>query len=395
MIKFKQILKEDTITSPMVKVLNVMVKLNLDPLDISENINTLKTKFAITDDFTAATIAIVYKKYYDELGADKNFKSLMGIDIGYNIDDYDDDIIALYQLLGNTHPELLVKTPYGEIEDILGSTEYWVMTESEADEAFKDRANDDINMHLDSGEDLGWLQSYVVLDDDSVAQFASEDAEYRVEEMDDNEIIFEYGAQDELELLETEFEEKEEKLNEVDNQISDLEVDRDYKQDEIDVINEEISDLTTEYELSTDQEEMKSLEHEIYDLNVEKHGLTKELSQYNERLEELQIEFDELEEIVDEGIDSAKSQLADKYRDDVIEIIRESIIDEVEHEGLDYFINNLGYSVKDATEHFGILDRDDIINDMEQDRGNVMSGYDGIEHEEQVNGETYYIYRMN
>ena len=119
------------------------------------------------------------------------------------------------------------------------------------------------------------------------------------------------------------------------------------------------------------------------------------MSQYEERLEELQIDYEDLEEIVDEGIDSAKSELVEEYKDDVRESLQQVIKDEIESEGIDYFVNNLGYSLKDAVDHYGTIDRDGAISDMEQDRGNIMSGYDGIEWEEEVNGETYYIYQTN
>ena len=217
--------------------------------------------------------------------------------------------------------------------------------------------------------------------------------------MTEEDIIEEATAfsdvEDKLKELERVLEEKTEKLNEIDNLISDYEVEIDNKQDQIETIDYEISDLTTDRELSTDQEERNKLKGEIYELNIQKYDISKELSQYEERLEELQIDYEDLEEIVDEGIDSAKSELVEEYKDDVRESLQQVIKDEIESEGIDYFVNNLGYSLKDAVDHYGTIDRDGAISDMEQDRGNIMSGYDGIEWEEEVNGETYYIYQTN
>lgn len=399
MIKFKNILKEDTLKPAMGKMLNIMAKMNLPAYDVRDNITLLQTKFAIKDISTASNIALIYRKYYDELGVDRNFKTLKDISVDYDIDDYDDTIIALHQHLDGIHPELLVVDNYGEIEDVVNSSEYRVLTEDEADEEFKDRANEDIDMYLNDASDLGWLISYVELDDYSVDQFASEDADYRVDDMTEEDIIEEATAfsdvEDKLKELERVLEEKTEKLNEIDILISDFEVEIDNKQDQIETIDYEISDLTTDRELSTDQEERNKLKGEIYELNIQKYDIRKELSQYEERLEELQIEYEDLEEIVDEGIDSAKSELVEEYKDDVRESLQQTIKDEIEHEGIEYFVNNLGYSLKDAVDHYGTIDRDGAISDMEQDRGNIMSGYDGIEWEEEVNGETYYIYQTN
>ena len=399
MIKFKNILKEDTLKPAMGKMLNIMAKMNLPAYDVRDNITLLQTKFAIKDISTASNIALIYKKYYDELGVDRNFKTLKDISVDYDIDDYDVTIIALHQHLDGIHPELLVANNYGEIEDVVNSSEYRVLTEDEADEEFKDRANEDIDMYLNDSSDLGWLISYVELDDYSVDQFASEDADYRVDDMTEEDIIEEATAfsdvQDKLKELERVLEEKTEKLNEIDNLISDYEVEIDNKQDQIENIDYEISDLTTDRELSTDQEERNKLKGEIYELNIQKYDIRKELSQYEERLEELQIEYEDLEEIVDEGIDSPKSELVEEYKDDVRESLQQTIKDEIEHEGIEYFVIHLGYSLKDAVEYYGTIDRDGAISDMEQDRGDIMSGYDGIEWEEEVNGETYYIYQTN
>ena len=72
-----------------------------------------------------------------------------------------------------------------------------------------------------------------------------------------------------------------------------------------------------------------------------------------------------------------------------------TIKDNIEHEGIEFFVSNLGYSLKDAVDYYGEIDRDSAISDMEQDRGGIMSSYDGIEWEEEVNGKTYYIYQTN
>ena len=395
MIKFKNMLKEDTLKPAMGKMLNIMAKINLDPSDVAGNIYLLQNTFAIKDLSEASNMAIIYRKYYDELGADKNFKSLKDVDIIYNIDDYDDDIIALHQHLDYIHPDLLVKTKYGDIEDLVNSSDYRVLTEDEADEEFKERANDDIDMYLNDSDGLGWLVSYIELNDYAVENFASDDADHRVDDMSDDEIIEEADIQDQVDALEEALEAKSEKLNEIDNLITDLEMERDYKQGEVEDIDDEISDLTTERELSTDQEEMNTLKDEIYELNIQKYDQSKEVSQYNERLEELQSEFDELEEIVDAGIDSAKSDLVGEYKDDVRESLQQAIKDNIEHEGIEFFVSNLGYSLKDAVDYYGEIDRDSAISDMEQDRGGIMSSYDGVEWEEEVNGKTYYIYQTN
>ena len=66
MIKFKNILKEDTLKPAMGKMLNIMAKINLDPSDVAGNIYLLQNTFAIKDLSDASNMAIIYRKYYDE-----------------------------------------------------------------------------------------------------------------------------------------------------------------------------------------------------------------------------------------------------------------------------------------------------------------------------------------
>ena len=50
---------------------------------------------------------------------------------------------------------------------------------------------------------------------------------------------------------------------------------------------------------------------------------------------------------------------------------------------------------KDAIDNFFVIDEDEMKEDLyDTDRAGELAYYDGDEHEEEVNGEYYYIYRQ-
>jgi len=68
---------------------------------------------------------------------------------------------------------------------------------------------------------------------------------------------------------------------------------------------------------------------------------------------------------------------------------------DIESEGVDYFINNLGYSLSDAVNIFCYFDESGFITSLaeNEDRA-LMAFYDHQEMYSQVNGIDYYMYRV-
>ena len=75
----------------------------------------------------------------------------------------------------------------------------------------------------------------------------------------------------------------------------------------------------------------------------------------------------------------------------------DDIIEEVENEGIDYFVNNLGHSLSDAIRWYANFDETGLEQYLadNEDRGATLASYDGDEEEQFYDNEFYYIYRID
>tara|TARA_B110000211_G_C14059537_1_gene544892 strand:- start:425 stop:1624 length:1200 start_codon:yes stop_codon:yes gene_type:complete len=399
MIKLKEILMESTMTPRDAKFLNILVKNGIESDDVSGIYELLTKKFLINDNAWVGRLIIIYGKYRDELEEPIDFRQLKEYDIEYNPDEIEDEVLALSQHL-DTHPLLINKGKYGDYHDPINDEEFAVYNEDDANDAFRQRAEEYVDEYIENGS-VDWLESYIELDDYAVDQFANEDARSRIENYSAEEIINEYGAEDEWERRLTVVQDKldvlENRWSEVDNEIVDVEYKIDELSFDIEAFDEELTDNMTQQSRVNDQSEVADLQNEYKGLLTSKNESKVKLEWWEEKLEELQYEFGDLEDKKDDTdeLDSVTEDFGDELREDLEEKIAKDIIDDVEYEGLKYFTSNLGYEPKDAIEYFFRIDKESAIDDFESDRGNIMGSYDGNEHEEDVNGETYYIYRTN
>jgi uncharacterized coiled-coil DUF342 family protein len=399
MIKLKEILMESTMTPRDSKFLNLIVRSGIESDDLSGIYELLSKKYLIDDDEWIGKLMVIYGKYYDELEEPVDFRQLKEYDIEYDPDEIEDEQLALAQHLG-IHPLLVGKGQYGDWEDPINNEEFAVYDEDTANDVFRERAEEYVDEYIENGSS-DWLESYIELDDYAVEQFANEDARYRVEDYNSEEIIEEYGAEDEwtrrLEVIREKAAVIENRWEEVDNEIVDVEYKIDDLTSEIESFNEELTDNMTQQSRSSSQSEVADLKNEYSGLIQSKNEAAEKLEWWEEELQELRWEFEELDGKIGDTTeeDDMTEEFADEIREDLEEKIAKDIISDVEYEGLSYFTNNLGYDAKDAIDHYFRIDRESAIDDFEQDRGNIMSSYDGVEHEEDVNGKTFYIYRTN
>lgn len=114
-------------------------------------------------------------------------------------------------------------------------------------------------------------ENYIYMTDTDREIYSSEESDYRVEEMDDDEVIDHMDLEDTIEELES-YEEKKEKLKDLEQELHDAETDEEIEriQSEIDEIEEKISNIGTtqsrEEIIETAREELKSsIYDEIYD----------------------------------------------------------------------------------------------------------------------------------
>ena len=204
--------------------------------------------------------------------------------------------------------------------------------------------------------DRYWLDDFIELDDWNVEQFAEEESERRVEDMDEDDVIDEAGYDDKDSF--------EEKISELESKIEEMESERD------------------------------DLEVELLDLDEEEDG--DEMDEIEERIEDLEYEISD-KESEKEDIESELDSLYDTAREELLETYKENTIDEINSQGVDYFIDNLGYSLEDAVTSFCTFDEDGLRESLadNEDRGNTLSPYDAEENEEEYDGEWYYIYRID
>ena len=247
-------------------------------------------------------------------------------------------------------------TVYQNLDD---GSEYAVGDDSEAGDAMEEYFDSYVsNVGGIEYIDRYLIDDFIELDSYVVEEYARETAEYRVEDMDEDEVIEEAGydkdsLESDLENLKDELSDLESEKEDLESELEDLEYDNDEGEndDEIEDLNERISDL----------------EDSIYEKESE--------------IEEKESEIESLYEV-------AKEELIDKMTED--------INDEIESEGVDYFVD-VGYTLEQAVDSFCTFDESGLNSYLaeNEDRGNTLGSYDGVEEEEEYNGEWYYIYRVD
>ena len=342
------------------RMLKLMSREGIDD-EVSDIWNFLTKNLQIEKLETKLEIIHLYQKYYgmddediDAEISDSDFEDMT------NIDDVEDKVMALSLHL-NIPPILLEEESYSyygleQYRNVDDNTSYAIGDDQEVQDAMREYYEDYVE-RVGGIEylDRSLVDDFIELDDWSVEQFAEEDAERRVEDMDEDDVIDEAGYDDKDSF--------EEKINELEVEIDDMESEKDDLENELLELDEEDEDEMAEIE-----ERIEDLEYEISDKESEK--------------EDLESELDSL-------YDTAKEELIETYKED--------IISDIEYSGMDYFIDNFAYSLEDAVESFGTFDNDGLVEylvDME-DRGETLSPYDGEENEEEYDGEWYYIYRID
>lgn len=363
-MKLLKLIKEERTIKPYhKKLIKVMDQQGVSD-EVSDMWDFLGSKLDIRNTEEKLEIMHLYKKYYgveeEELDnlSDDDFS-----DMG-DTSDIEDKKMALalnldvppmlLEELNYTHYGLTV---YNNLDD---GSDYAVGDDSEVDKAMEEYFDDYVsNIGGIEYIDRYLIDDFIELDSYVVEEYARETAEYRVEDMDEDEVIEEAGydkdsLESDLENLKDELSDLESEKEDLESELDDLEYDNDEGEndDEIEDLNERISDL----------------EDSIYEKESE--------------IEEKESEIESLYEV-------AKEELIDKMTED--------INDDIESEGVDYFVDNMGYSFEQAVDSFCNLDESGLESYLaeNEDRGNTLGSYDGVEEEEEYDGEWYYIYRVD
>jgi len=363
-MKLLKLIKEERTIKPYHKnLIKVMSRQGVSD-EVSDMWNFLGATLEIRNAEEKLEIMHLYKKYYnmeeEELDnlSDEDFS-----DMG-DTSDIEDKQVALALNL-DVPPMLLEEQEYTHFgltvyKNLDDETEYAIGEDDDVTSAMEKYFDGYVdNMGGIDNVDRYTLDDFIELDSYSVEQYASETAEYRVEDLDEDEVIEEAGydkdsLESELENLKDELSDLESELEDLESELGDLTYDNDEgdNDDEIEELNEKISEL---------EDSIRDKESEVGD----KEG-----------------EIESLYEI-------AKEELIDKYT--------ENINDEIESDGVDYFIDNLGYTFTEAVSYFCNFDETgfEFYLAENEDRGMTLAQYDGIEDEIGHDDKWYYIYRID
>ena len=359
----RRLILENKITPFYKRVLKLLNKKLGEGEDASVVWDILTTELSIDDMDSKIEILYLYTNHYDELG---NYDNLTDADLE-GVDDtssYNDEQIALSLFL--VVPPILIESEYSHH----GLNTYKDLT---SDEVYAIGDDDEVSSAMENYFDgyvdaIGGIENidrytiddFIELDDYRVQQYTEESADNRIDDMDEDDVIIEAGY-DSREVYE-------DKIALLDERISELNDLIEEKQDELD----ERSDDEEDFFGSEDYEELKE---EIDDLEVE--------------LSDKQSDLETLSEELDGLFDIARSELYDTMVSD--------IISEIENDGVDYFVENLGLSLNEAVEYYCNFDESGLESYLaeNEDRGQSLASYDGNENEQFYDNTFYYIYRTD
>ena len=361
------------------RMLNALSRMEIDSSNYQPIWKEVSDVFQINDDKLAQEISYLYYEYnhvfdgdvkdsYQDLPDD----ALSGFDSLFS--SYPPPHIALSMHLdlppflisddGGSHFDLLV------YEDLTDGSKYAVGDSDEVESSMLDWAQEYFDNEGIEYMDRYYLDDFIELQD--VSSFAEEEVDVRVDDMGDDEIIEEAGYDkeemiDRKDTMESEVTELRDVMETLLNEVEEL-------QSELDGMVEEDDEAyeTTEYQEIVDQQDV----------------LKEEWREKDSEMDVLNDEISEVETEIEELLDLATSEVREQRVSDLTE--------EIESEGVDWFINNLGYDLSDAIEYFCYFDESGFVHSLAENQGHeVLAYYDGDENYEDIDGESYYIYRVD
>jgi len=360
------------------KFLNLLNKMGVDPNDPADVWSNLtRDPLHLKDEELSLRLTYIFTEHWmDPDDEDETFDDLITIDLsGFNSTEQFDDEVRALSLETGTPPFMFENLPYNQhglsvYTDLVNSTDYAVGTDTEVEDAMLDYANDQLE-DLDNFEEW-WLDSYIEPDEYAIEQFVEETVDNRLDDMSEDEIIDEAGYdQDEME----------EEINELVFKVEEFQEKMDEMQEEIDELQEQLEEMEEDDEEAFTTDEYMEIEEEISDKEIDIGDFEAQRDEAEGDASELRTKIDELEE-------TAREELKEKYM--------ESLQDDIDSEGLEYFTGNYGMDREDAIDYYFHFDRDSAAIDFagEQDWGDALSpGYSDYS-EQEVDGETYYTFEQ-
>lgn len=246
---------------------------------------------------------------------------------------------------------------------------YAIGDEDEMDDAMDDYAQTRIDDGVEYFEDW-YLEDHLEPNDSAIEQFAEEEADHRLDDMTDEEILEEAGYDSMAEAKE-QWEEKDSEKDDIEERMNDLEMEKDELESELEDLDYE----EDEDEYNRLEEEIDLKQDEIGDLEIE--------------LNDLETEMEALQEISEgEQVEEAKDELRESYTENTVEEIR--------NDGVSYFVDNLGFDKESVMDSFYWLDEDSLKEAIKNDEGyEALCSYDGNYDEINMDGVLYLIIRTD
>ena len=358
------------------RMLNALSRMEIDSTDYAVIWNEVWNVFKINDLKLAEEITFLFYEFEDVFDEDEkdSYKDLPDDALsGLNdMTGYDNEQIALAKNLelppfligdnGDSHYDLTqyydMTTNYvyavGDSDKVLSSMVQWAQEYYDSNGIeYMDR------YHLDD---------YIEIND--ISDFVEQEVDHILDNMDDDDIIEEAGYDKD---------EMEDNLNSLNNKVVDIKDEMDTIESEKDELQEVLDEMEEEDEDAYETEEYQKIEEERNDLDSQWYEKDSESDDLDDEINELEEELYGLEE-----------KAKDELRDEKIE----ELTSQIEDEGVDYFIDNLGYSLESAIATFCYFDESGFVENLADVEDNErLATYDNDEDYERVNGEYYYIYR--
>ena len=358
------------------RMLNALSRMEIDSTDYAVIWNEVWNVFKINDLKLAEEITFLFYEFEDVFDEDEkdSYKDLPDDALsGLNdMTGYDNEQIALAKNLelppfligdnGDSHYDLTqyydMTTNYvyavGDSDKVLSSMVQWAQEYYDSNGIeYMDR------YHLDD---------YIEIND--ISDFVEQEVDHILDNMDDDDIIEEAGYDKD---------EMEDNLNSLNNKVVDIKDEMDTIESEKDELQEVLDEMEEEDEDAYETEEYQKIVEERNDLDSQWYEKDSESDDLDDEINELEEELYGLEE-----------KAKDELRDEKIE----ELTSQIEDEGVDYFIDNLGYSLESAISSFCYFDESGFVENLADVEDNErLATYDNDEDYERVNGEYYYIYR--
>ena len=358
------------------RMLNALSRMEIDSTDYAVIWNEVWNVFKINDLKLAEEITFLFYEFEDVFDEDEkdSYKDLPDDALsGLNdMSGYDNEQIALAKNL-ELPPFLIGDNGYShyDLTQYYDMTTNYVYAVGDSDKVLSSMVQWAQEYYDSNGieyMDRYHLDDYIEIND--ISDFVEQEVDHILDNMDDDDIIEEAGYDKD---------EMEDNLNSLNNKVVDIKDEMDTIESEKDELQEVLDEMEEEDEDAYETEEYQKIVEERNDLDSQWYEKDSESDDLDDEINELEEELYGLEE-----------KAKDELRDEKIE----ELTSQIEDEGVDYFIDNLGYSLESAIGSFCYFDESGFVENLADVEDNErLATYDNDEDYERVNGEYYYIYR--